>query len=461
MDRKTLIRIIVLFVVALVIAVGTLFASFSIPANRFYARIGENIETLSWRSQFYPSIIEGRNFSRIDNYTDAIMLQLSIDNPQITLAQQVFAPMMLRAFPDEVRELPNTVKSLEARYLEGAQPDYAYGRYWHGYRVPLRLLGSLFNLQQLRIFNYLCLGLLFAVSCYCVQRLYNRATMLLFASSLMAVSIYFVPMSLQFVSVFYIQLISVIALCISLERQGERAWVPEIVALSAMAVAFFDFFTSPLVVIGFLSILYALWLYRRKQTSAQVVGKKVAQLYGLWLVVYAAFWGIKGLIAPLFGVRDLGTSSARQAAKHIVDASGSDWIHAIPYNLATLMGATSLDTNVKDIYYWLYVGSFFALVALSAYLWLTVMNRTNANWQLSNSRRFAPLVAIALSPFIWLQFKPWQSANHAFVYRELSIFIFGLGAFYVLSWYQAKVQKHSPRLTPSGDESVEPHDEVC
>jgi len=441
-DRKTITRIILLFIGALIAATALSFLTFSVRAPGFHARIAENITTLSARSQFYPSVLFGRNFSRLDNYTDALMTQLSMDNPARTIAQQALQPLMVVAFFDEVRELPNQVQSLEARYYQGIEPTYEYGRYWHGYRTPLRILGSIFSYQQLRVVNYLCLSVLFAIAGHSIYQLFDEVVLFFYAVSLFAASIYLVPLSLQFLSVFYILFVSNIALCITLLRKGEDAPILEIVALSAMATAFFDLLTAPLIIVGFLAVIYGMWLYRTQERDEGIIARSLAGIYGLWFFVYGAFWAAKSLIASLFGVSGVGSSMANQVVKFITDASVTDWLNAIPYNVATFMGASSLDANVRDVYYWLYVVGFFVFVALSVIVWLIFLEKKQGKLDLAVAKPYLPMLGIAISPFIWWQLMGWHSANHPFVYREIAVFIFGLAMFYRLVYEQVHVETH-------------------
>jgi hypothetical protein len=101
------------------------------------------------------------------------------------------------------------------------------------------------------------------------------------------------------------------------------------------------------------------------------------------------------------------------------------------------MGTTSMDANTKGIYYWLYVIAFFVVLAISVALWLWVLKRRQQKIDLEVCRRYLPLLAIAITPFLRWQLSPWLSSGHPFVFRELAVFLFSLGAFYILTCSQA------------------------
>ena len=454
--RVTMRKVIMLFIGSLIVAIALSIITVAIPAPGFHARIGENLELLSWHSDFYPSVMWGRNFSRLDNHTDALMTQIAMDNPRISVLQQAFDPLVIRTFVDELRKIPNMVKSLRARYYDGAVPDFGYGRYWHGYRTPLRLLGSIMSYQQLRILNYICIGALFVASGVFVGRALGRSFRYLYLGSLLAVSIYLVPLSLQYLSVFYVLLVSVSVLMRGLVRRGKQAPIIEVITLSAIAVAYLDFLTAPLIVGGLLVGLYTVWLYRDRSLSGRQIGRMAGGLFLLWFGTYAAFWAVKGLVARLFGVRGVLESFTSQVGQHTLHATTTDWVHAIPFNLATFMGATSLDTNMKDLYYWLYVAGFFVLVALSVVIWRVLMQRAGPKSSLRIARRYAPLLPLSLTPFFWWQLKPWQSANHLFVHREIAIFLFSLGAFYLLTYYEARHLAREPLVIDEDSRCIAP-----
>ena len=426
-----------------------LILSYQVDASGFHARIPENLKVLSWRTDFYPSVIPGRNFSRLDNHNDAVMTQIALDNPSVSRVEAALNPMIVRGFVDEIRNIPNQVKSLEARYYDDVEPAHGFGRYWNGYAPFIRVFGSIFSYQQLRVFNYLCMGILMGLACYFINRTLDRNFMYAFILCLVATSIYLVPLSLQYISCFYIMFSSIIALCWLVQRYGKDAPVLELLALSAIATAYFDLLTAPLVVVGTLTILYAGWLYRDRSLDGSKIMGQLMVLGFSWWGIYAAFWATKPIVARLFSVGGVGADASATFMKYFTHASPSDWIHATFYNIATLMGATSMDVNVKDYLYWLYVVAFFIALAFSVVLWVWVIKRQGQVVDSLVIKRYLPLLAVAITPFLWWEITPWRAANHIFTYREIAVFLFGLAAFYILTYYEvraATVQGQS-RLT--------------
>jgi len=372
------------------------------------------------------------------------MTQLSMDNPFTSKLEQALNPHMVRDFYDEDRNMMDQFESLRARYYDDARPYYSYGRYWHGYRTFLRLLGSVFTYAQLRIVNYICMGLLLIAACYYVYRLLDRSFALIFFLSLFAVSIYLVPLSLQYVSVFYVLLVSVIALCVLLKKYADRAPVPELFSLSAIAVVYLDFGTSPLVILGFLLVLYNVWLYRQRDTSGKRVLRRSAGLGLIWFVSYYGFWAAKWLVAQLAGIEGVFSDATGTMALHL--GGYGSIIGYAPYailsNIATLMGATSLSVSMRSGSYWLSIFAFVLLIGSAIILWLLLLKRIQGKLDLSICRRYVPLLAIAALPFVWWETNPWHSAHHIFVYRENAVFIFALVAFFIITYREARFKRN-------------------
>lgn len=178
------------------VLLGTLLmiAAYAIPSETVWENVRVSAQTLANEGLRYEAI-DGYHASRLDDFTDAIM----IGNAVLTTEDPVESAMTARHFAGG-----ETIGTL-MRYLDGENvPTESYARYWHGYLAALKPLLMVMNLNSIRVLNmYAQLALVLWTAALMVRRGLSRHVLALFAAyaSLCPAA---VMQSLQYSTAFYV-----------------------------------------------------------------------------------------------------------------------------------------------------------------------------------------------------------------------------------------------------------------
>ena len=149
------------------VLLGTLLmiAAYAIPSETVWENVRVSAQTLANEGLRYEAI-DGYHASRLDDFTDAIM----IGNAVLTTEDPVESAMTARHFAGG-----ETIGTL-MRYLDGEDvPTESYARYWHGYLAALKPLLMVMNLNSIRVLNmYAQLALVLWTAVLMVRRGLSR-----------------------------------------------------------------------------------------------------------------------------------------------------------------------------------------------------------------------------------------------------------------------------------------------
>ena len=127
-----------------------LFAVYALPVEDMKANVARFSEIFNYEG-IYPQMVSGYKYMQLDNYTDSIMLGAAIyDGPEGTMDKAVnnYHPDSAQLSPElALMNYANEVSAYE--YFQ-----IPYGRYWHGYLVPLKLLLLFFDYSDIRVLNF-------------------------------------------------------------------------------------------------------------------------------------------------------------------------------------------------------------------------------------------------------------------------------------------------------------------
>lgn len=225
------------------VLIGTLLmiAVYAIPAESVRENVRASVRTLADEGLRYE-VIDGYHASRLDDFTDAIML----GNAVLTTDNPVESAMTARRFAggDPIATL--------TRYLDGEDvPTESYARYWHGYLVVLKPLLTVMNLNSIRVLNmYVQLALVLLVAVWMARRGLSKQVAALFAAyaSLCPAA---VMQSLQYSTAFYAAFGAMAVLLIADGRLNDSLFFMAV----GMLTSFVDFLTYPIATLGLPLIL--------------------------------------------------------------------------------------------------------------------------------------------------------------------------------------------------------------
>ena len=292
--------------ISVVIGMLMLVTVYSLPVAEMKANVARSSEIFNYE-RIYPQIVNGYQYMRLDNYTDSIMLGAAIyDGAESTVNKAVNNYHI-----DSTQIAPDLAMTNYAN--EVTAYDYftvSYGRYWHGYLVPLKLLLLFFDYGDIRILNFFLQNfLLFMI----IRKLY-RVHMEQYAPAFLIMIFVLNPLtaalSLQFSSVYYIVLFSTIWFLYLVENgKVKESEMNHLVFAMGILTAYFDFLTYPLVPFGILIVLY-LVINGENIRFASV--RQLLQKMFLWLVGYGGMWSGKWLAGSILTKQNLFANALNQ-----------------------------------------------------------------------------------------------------------------------------------------------------
>lgn len=196
---KFILKNMVVIFVCLLFAILLAFLSYKIPQRP----VEYHVEVSSYLLQdegMYRMLIEGEDGTTLDNFSDAIMISEALVQPPegeiMKYAMMSYYYFIPGAPPQEA--LPAYFAHSNDLHLIG------YGRYWHGYLFPLKLLLTRFSLQNIRFLNIACQILLIFLVLYLMAK---KSQMSLFFPLCIATVCLFpiaITLSLQYSPLFYL-----------------------------------------------------------------------------------------------------------------------------------------------------------------------------------------------------------------------------------------------------------------
>lgn len=270
-----------------------LFAVYALPVEDMKANVARSSEIFNYEG-IYPQMVSGYKYMQLDNYTDSIMLGAAIyDGPEGTMDKAVnnYHPDSAQLSP----ELALTNYANEVSAYEYFQ--IPYGRYWHGYLVPLKLLLLFFDYSDIRVLNFFLQNILLFFIIKQLHQIHMEQYAPAFLVTIFLINPLTAALSLQFSSVYYIILFSAIWF-LRLVRQGKatESRVGHLFFLAGILTAYFDFLTYPLASFGILLVLYMV-VNGEKLNAAGV--RPIFRKMALWGGGYGGMWSGKWLVGSI------------------------------------------------------------------------------------------------------------------------------------------------------------------
>ncbi len=375
-----------LILVAIYLSLGLV--AYLVPDAPVVRHIKQTVDNGDLCEDYPKAIIVNRPDTQdpytLDNFTDALIL-----NQVLHLRSEGLRGILLMARHDEgIHQYNNLIQSLRGS-TEGR--TIYYPRYWHGSTFLARIMLALTSYAGVRYFLYLLSSLLLL---WCLMRLWQaagKAVALVFAFGLLAVDLFVMQFSLQFVQVLLIACGAACWLTRSRAAEGHRPSL--LFFIVGSLTAFLDLLTVPTITLGLpLVVLVAL---RREGDLRRGITLVVATALW-WAAGYALTWVAKWGLATL--LTDINTFS---------DAfdQGSRWSEGSGSYLADAFSTTASYTH------WKYL--FLALVALVA---AALFRRRRKAWPLA-----VQYALVALIPLAYYLLMARPTAHHAwFAYRALA-----------------------------------------
>ena len=413
----------IVFCLSVVVAMGSLLIAAFAPQDKISENLLDSVDGLYLEGQ-YPVIGDRKINSLLDNATDTTMLRSTAGMNRHYLGAVLTNPLYSYNNVEVEKAEDYPVKCLEL-YSIGMKPDgeFLYVRYWMGFRAVLRWLLVFFDYFQIRRYAGALFFALFALAICSVAGRVDTKTAFAFAVSVILVRPHVIACSLQFLPCF---LIAFLAMLIAPHLVERPAWDAVFFLEIGVVTMFFDFYTTPLISVGFPLVYLA--ILRARQGRRITLGWMVRCVL-IWLCGYALMWLAKLTMTSLFtsvdGLSDGLTAFSRRVG--IKKSEGYEEYYSLSLAFKNLRSAIFSDTEGKVVYL---LGA--GLTALSV-----CVCAIRRKLKLSAFAANRCLLFAAVLPFIWFCCTAQPIAIHYwYQYRSIALTHWAVGAYVTMTFWQ-------------------------
>ena len=236
---------------------------------------------------------------RVDNYTNAIMLNISGhgDNLGVVGAFGHYR----RALTSDVSQV-DTLKDSFGRAAERGYGWVDYARYWHGYTIFLKPMLLFLNINEIRSLIFCVCTALIGLNATLLSRLRGTDSGIAFVCAFIAIAYPVTCFSLSFSSSV---LIALIASAFIIRRSCRHAYQPSILMffiIGALTV-YFDFLCNPILTLGIPLATTVFLKATSPEEDLSKISKIALRLFALclaWLFGYALLWVTKWVLSSFF-----------------------------------------------------------------------------------------------------------------------------------------------------------------
>ncbi|MDE7339391.1 MAG: hypothetical protein K2N80_02360 [Lachnospiraceae bacterium] len=394
--------------VAIVVGMLLLIAVYALPVGNMKANVARSSEIFNYEG-IYPQMVNGYKYMQLDNYTDSIMLGAAIyDGAEGTINKAVnnYHPDCVQLSPElALTNYANEVSAYE--YFE-----VPYGRYWHGYLVPLKLLLLFFDYADIRILNFFLQNILLFLVIKLLCRVRMERYVPAFLLTVFVINPLTAAVSLQFSSVYYIILLSAICLLwLTWKGKAAESGINYLFFVTGILTAYLDFLTYPLASFGILLVLYL--ILNRDAVKIDRI-RPLLQKMLLWGFGYGGMWGGKWLAGSILMKGNMFADALNQALVR-TSSGGPD-----------KAGFSRLDALARNISVFL-KWPFLLIFLIMAGYFLFQFRKLTVHMVRRNAALLLFLLAASLLPVGWTFVMADHSYEHYwFTYKEFSISCFAL-----------------------------------
>ena len=277
------------FILAAALLVGSLTLSALIPKTSIRGNMLESAEFLTANKQF-GSVIPGIAASKIDRYADAILLGIAWQYD----AGDPLKSVMRSAYYHDPKTGEN--KNLLSAVEEDLPANQQYLRYWHGSIAlvrPLLLLLPVTGIYALNAVMLAALTLWLVLSLLRKKAFYAAGGIL---AGLAAVSIWFVPLSLEYTWTCLLSLALSLA-ALQLASRKKYGVCTFFFLITGMMTSFLDFLTTETLTLTLPLLLLLRELHREKPGTAPRLLPFAGTSVLSWGAGYGGMWALKWLLA--------------------------------------------------------------------------------------------------------------------------------------------------------------------
>ena len=412
--------ILVVYVLLMAVFTGAMTRSYSLDDKRIISHVSESAETIE-REGMYPKIMISSEKSWLDNFTDSWMLTIAMGVEGNTPLQQAAGCYYINAKTAENR-VDNLLKIVKG---EKEVEVKEYARYWHGYQVFLRPLLQVFNYEEIRYINMFGIMGLFVMAACLLKEKIGTGSAVAFVISMLMSMIIIVPMSMQFSSIYYVTMISIVLLTMFSKKIMKKDLMYVYFFLIGAFTSFFDLLTAPIMTLGFSLVVYSYLELKENgigKNTVEIISKSFSWSMG-YLMTWSGKWVIAQFITKKEIIKDALAQILSRTSSRINEVEISK-VEAITKNLAKYINGV----NIKLI---------LALIVITLILFIIMKKK--------NSINMLPTVLVAFYPIVCYLVMTNHSFLHFwFTYRNLTVSCFAILSFIL---YTIDFDRYKKRTT--------------
>ena len=395
-------------------------AAYSLPTARIYHNVDRSsrIYELEGHAPFWAG---GVIHTRIDNFTDAIML-MKAAYPVENLIDSAFLNPSWK-FIDDTPDAPvNTLVDVMKNERQADGEVWYYPLYWHGYLVILKPALLISPVHDLRVLNFYIQFFLTLTVLFLFYKKFGRNLTLAFALILLTLNPVTAAIDFQNSDVFCIILLSTIFIFRRNEMLLRGQNYLYFFLILGIVTVYVDFLTYPFAAFG-ISLCVCVLMNQKFFCDAEpkkILAKLSSYLFA-WGFGYGGMWAGKWILATIFTGENVLLSAFGKAI----------------YRTSTTLSAA--EGGMTFTYFDVLARNFSALMRgplpvilallLIYLLYLLIRRKKKIFATKSIALTFAFII---LLPFIWYAVLKNHSYVHDYMtYRNLAVTIFGTMIFFV------------------------------
>jgi len=402
--KKELLKYVVVFITLITLFVGYAVLVSLLPTEKIKKHIETSANELLDDGD-YPNAIMRKSQYQMDNFTDGLILSINytIDN------KKPFNSAMLCTWSTG-KAGSNMTESLWQQSHDEDVGFVNYPRYWHGNSFLIRPFLLFTNYETIRWIMYALSSILMLILGIKLFQKLGMLKTIAFATGLICVNIFVTQFSIQFFPVVVMSVIASILMC---KYYDNRKKVLLTAFILGCCTAYFDLFTTPLLICGLPLIVYI----SLKTDEPFIRRLKTVLLFScLWAFAYALCWMTKLTLATLLSDMNVfanafdqfvGWSDTQKIARidAITRTFGMLPIFFICLALSVLFLLTIFFFNKKEIK----TNILLFIVALYPFVWF-FLAALPSYWHWWFSYRAYAISIIALF-FIFINFISWDKVE--------------------------------------------------
>lgn len=441
---KSVIKYLLLFLGVIALMCIVLIGVATIPRNSIQKKAEESAEQLIRRDVTYYNLIGGTSgrallrpwdCSKIDQTADSYLLSIAYYLDEDHPLEAVLWARYYDGREDMDAPLKNMNESYYRSVTERVSTNKQYLRYWHGSLVFVRPLLVFMNLNEMKVFFGVVMVSLLCVLLILLVRKKLKTEAICLIISMIAVSIWFVSVSLEYVWMFILMLAISIITVVKVASEKETR-IPCILFLTGMLAAYFDFFTTETITL-LVPLLLAIRILYRKGRSDKEIWKLAIKCVLLWGIGYIGCWISKWAIAAaVFRINTipyvqhrvlvhLGAYDEHGVVLGVIGAVLRNLSQLFPFGYGVIAAPTTFILIAVFVFLPVYQGK--------------VRLKKNINWSRIGVYSFLGMIVFVRLIILWQH--SWR--HYFFTYRALAASVLAL-CFIVLELIESTYRKAVP-----------------